>query len=296
LNKAFIKKALSTLGKTLGVLGLLFIFYTLSQEYTWESFADKLASVLPLLPLLFLFNILSIMLGIYAWHFMLLNYASDRFAFIASYYYFCKTEIAKYLPGNVFHFIGRQALASKVGISQIQMGKTSLLFSLLLLASTVIASTFFALFAQGIANYILGLMLLATLITLIAIVMTYKSFPMGIKIKMNILLILSVSLQGIMLASIVEYQQVSFELELFLQCTSIYIISWLIGFVTPGASGGLGVREGTFVAIVHFLHLPIASEIIIFSVLLVRLVNILTDILLYLSTFMLKSKINIPSS
>jgi hypothetical protein len=225
---------------------------------------------------------------------MLQNYASKQFKFTTSYYYFCKTEIAKYLPGNIFHFVGRQALASKIGITQLDMGKTSILFSLLLLASTVISSTAFILFTTGIPTYILGLMLLGTAISLITIILTYKSFPIRIKMKMNLLLILSVSLQGIMLALIILYQQENFELKLFLQCISIYIISWLIGFVTPGASGGLGIREGTFVAIIHFLHLPIASEIIIFSVLLVRLINILTDILLYLSTFMLKSKIHTP--
>jgi len=296
MNKTSLKKLLTFLGKFLGILGLIFIFYTLSEEYTWSSFTDKFSSVLPLLPILFLFNLYSILLGIYAWHFMLQNYASKRFGFLTSYYYFAKTEIAKYLPGNIFHFIGRQALASKVGISQIDMGKTSMLFSLLLLAATIIASTVFALFTTGIPIYLLGMMLLATVVTLFAIVFTYKSFPIEIKIKMNLLLILSVSVQGIMLASIILYQQESFSLGIFLQSTSIYIISWLIGFITPGASGGLGVREGTFVAIVHFLHLPIASEIIVFSVLLVRLVNILTDILLYLSTFMLKSKIHTPLS
>jgi len=291
MHKERIKKLLTFLGKILGILGLVFIFYTLSQEYTWTSFANKFNFILPLLPLLFLLNILSIILGIYAWHDMLLHYASHHFSFITSYYYFAKTEIAKYLPGNIFHFIGRQALASKVGISQLEMGKTSLLFSLLLLASTIIASTIFALFATDIPLYILVLMIVGTVATVVAIVMSYKSFPTRTKVKMNLFLILSVSLQGIMLASIVFYQLKSFDFGLFIQCTSIYIISWLIGFVTPGASGGLGVREGTFVAIVHFLYLPISSEIIIFSVLLVRLINILTDILLYLSTFMLKSKI-----
>jgi hypothetical protein len=294
MPKETIKKIVTFIGKLLGILGLLFIFYTLSKEYTWESFSDKFTSLLPLLPFLFIANILSILLGIYAWHIMLQNYASKQFSVITSYYYFSKTEIAKYLPGNIFHFIGRQALASKVGISQIQMGKISLLFSLLLLAATVLASTLFSIFTQGIPSYIIWLMVLGSIITIIAILLTYKSFPLSTKLQMNLLLILSVSLQGIMLASILLYQQNLFEVGLFLQCTSIYIISWLIGFITPGASGGLGVREGTFVVIVNFLHLPIASEMIIFSVLLVRLINILTDMLLYLSTFMLESRINTP--
>ena len=296
INKEILKKYLPLLGKLLGILGLIFIFYTLYEQYTWQSFADKFSSIIPLLPLLFILNIFSILLGIYAWHFMLLHYATAPFAFLNSFYYFCKTEIAKYLPGNVFHFIGRQALASKIGISQLQMGKISLLFALLLLAATVFSSTIFALFAQTLELSILGLMILASIVTLVAILMSYKSFPIATKIQMNLLLIFSVSLQGVMLASIVLYQQNHFDMTLFLECSSIYVLSWLIGFVTPGASGGLGVREGSFVAIVHFLHLNVASEVIIFSVLLVRLINILSDIILFLATFGVESKVNTTQS
>ena len=84
-----------------------------------------------------------------------------------------------------------------------------------------------------------------------------------------------------------------FDTALLLQMASIYIISWLIGFITPGASGGLGVREGTFILIASYLKIDIAPDVIIFSVLLVRLVNVIADIILYLSTFALSSKIEI---
>ena len=62
------------------------------------------------------------------------------------------------------------------------------------------------------------------------------------------------------------------------------------GFLTPGASGGLGIREGTFIAIATYLHLNISADIIIFSVLLVRLINVCADVMLYLSTMILEKK------
>lgn len=292
MDKNILKKVVYTIGKFIGILGLLFVLYVLSQEYTLSSFSEQFLLIIEILPILFILNFLSSIVGIYAWHMMLLNYTNHSFGYLYSYYYFAKTEIAKYLPGNVFHFIGRQALASKVGITQMQMAKISLLFSLLLLVSTILSSTFFTLFTNGIENYILILMLLTSVVTFIAIIFTYTSFPIQKKIQINLLLALSVALQGFILASIVLYQVEIFNMELFLQCTSIYIISWLIGFITPGASGGLGVREGTFIAIVSFLHVDISSEIIVFSVLLVRLINILVDIALFISTFLIKSKIN----
>ena len=291
MNKERLKKTAYFLGKSLGVLGLLFVFYKLSQEYTLATFVEKFSLLLDIVPYLLFLNFASTLMGIYAWHIMLLNYAKQPFPYITSYYYFAKTEISKYLPGNIFHFIGRQALASKIGISQMEMAKISLLFSFLLLVATIISSTFFAFLSNGIPMYILTLMTLSSIIILISVIFLYPSFPISKKIQMNIVLALSVALQGIMLGVIVMYQSDHFDTGIFFQCVSIYIVSWLIGFITPGASGGLGIREGTFIAIATYLHINISADIIIFSVLLVRFINIFIDIAMYLSTFILGNKI-----
>jgi hypothetical protein len=290
VNKSKIKSIITLVGKSLGILGLLFVLYKLSQEYTFSSFTQQFLLLLNILPILLILNFLSILIGIIAWHVMLLQYANKSFPFFASYYYFSKTEIAKYLPGNIFHFIGRQALASKIGISQVEMAKISLLFSFLLLTGTILTSTIFAFLSQEIPTLILTLMGISSIITLIVLVYLYPSFPMRKKVSMNSYLSLSVALQGIMLGMIVMYQSESFTANLFFQCVSIYTLSWLIGFVTPGASGGLGIREGTFIAIATYLHLNISADIIIFSVLLVRLINICVDVMLYLSTMILEKK------
>ena len=291
MNKDQIKKTVYFLGKSLGVLGLIFVFYKLSQEYTLSSFLSQLSLLTDTIPMLLILNFASTLLGIYAWHIMLLNYAKEPFPYRTSYYYFAKTEISKYLPGNVFHFIGRQVLASKIGITQMEMAKISVLFSFLLLVATVISSTVFAFLATDIPPYILTLMALSSIIIIIITAYLYPSFPMGKKVSMNLLLSVSVALQGVMLGMIVMVQSDHFTTGLFFECVSIYIVSWLIGFITPGASGGLGIREGTFIAIAAFMHLDIAAEIIIFSVLLVRFINIIIDIAMYLSTFVLKNNI-----
>jgi len=291
VNKDKLKKLVYFLGKSLGILGLVFVFYKLSQEYTLSSFVKQFILLLDILPFLLILNFLSIVIGIYAWHAMLEHYAKKSFPYLSSYYYFSKTEIAKYLPGNIFHFIGRQALASKIGISQVEMVKITLLLSFLLLTGTVFTSTFFAFLSENIPHTILTLMGLSSIIILIILVYLYPSFPLRKKVTMNSYLALSIALQGLMLGMIVMYQSESFTANLFFLCVSIYTVSWLIGFVTPGASGGLGIREGTFIVIATYLQVDISADIIIFSVLLVRLINIAVDIGVYLSTFILENKI-----
>ena len=95
MNKAKIKSIVTLLGKYLGILGLLFVFYKLSQEYTFSSFTKQFLLLLDILPILFILNFLSILMGMVAWHIMLLQYAKKTFPFLVSYYYFSKTEIAK---------------------------------------------------------------------------------------------------------------------------------------------------------------------------------------------------------
>ncbi len=285
------KQVLSAAGKLLGAAGLFFVFYTLFQHYTLETFAAHFTQILPILPVLFVVNIISTLLGIYAWHIMLLNYAAAAFSYKTSYYYFAKTEIAKYLPGNLFHFVGRQALASSIGITQKAMAKISVFFAFLLIAATLFSSTLFAFFSTTIPLYILTLMGVSCMITAIVVYYTYPSFPFAAKIRMNLMLSMSVMLQGVMMGIVVTVQHPNMTAGLFFESMSIYIISWLIGFVTPGASGGLGVREGAFIAVASFLHVNIASEVIVFSVLLIRLVNIIVDIMMYLSTLAVKTNI-----
>ena len=285
-----LKKIATTLGKFLGILGLIFVFYKLSQDYTFASFISNFYAIAPLLPLLTLLNILSILIGIFVWHMLLQHYTQKPFSFLLSYYYFAKTEIAKYLPGNVFHLIGRQAIAHKIDISQKEMAKISFLFTLNLLIGTVFATTLLVFFAQNTPLYIILSLCLWTLMTLGIIYIFFKKFSLIEKIQLSLYHTLSIILQGLMLGIIVIYQMDAYTFGLFFQIMSIYIISWLIGFVTPGASGGLGVREGTFIAIASFLHLSVDEHIIIFSVLLVRLLNILVDVLLFISTLFLNNK------
>jgi hypothetical protein len=291
MPKDKIKKVVYTLGKTLGFLALGYIFYKLSKEYTLESFIDKFLSIKGVIVPLIIINLLSSVIGIYAWHKMLQAYATKSFNYISSYYYFAKTEISKYLPGNVFHFLSRQALASKIGISQIDMAKISLFFTLSLMVATVLSSTIFALFVSNLDSYIKPLMLLGSLLSLVVIYFIYPALSKATKSLANAVLTFSISLQGVMLSLIIYSQISTLSVEQFFKIASIYIISWLIGFVTPGASGGLGVREGAFLAISNFVGLNIASEIVLFSILLIRLINIAVDILMFLSTLLIKSKI-----
>jgi len=289
VRKNSLKSMLYSFGKLLGFAGLVFVFYKISQEFTLSTFIEKFSDFKIIFIPLILLNILSSTIGIYVWHMILKSYSNRDFKYTLSYYYFAKTEISKYLPGNIFHFIGRQALASKLNLSQKEMAKVSLLFMYIIAVGTVIAATLFALFS-GVELYFKVLLTLASLLSIGSLVTFFPKVSKDIKLIMSGIIVASISLQGILLSIIVVWQLESYNLVIFFKVASIYIISWLIGFITPGASGGLGVREGAFIAIAKLVHLEVSSEIILFSIFFVRFINIFTDIIMYLSTFVIKEE------
>jgi len=291
MSKEKLKKVAYSIGKLLGFLGLAFLFYKLSTEYTLESFYTKAKAFQAYLPFFILLNFLSSIIGIYVWHLMLKKYAKRNFGYLVSYYYFAKTEIAKYLPGNLFHFVGRQAMASELGISQVAMAKVSLLFTLLLVAGTLIASTLFAFFVSSVAFQMKLLLGVVTIVVILGILFIYPIFSNHEKLLLSILFAFSIALQGVLLAWMIQLQLGEQNLSLFFEVAAIYILSWLIGFVTPGASGGLGVREGAFIALANFVQLSISQDIVLFSILFIRFINILVDLLLYFTTLFIQKRI-----
>ncbi|SFV62968.1 Putative transmembrane protein HieC [hydrothermal vent metagenome] len=290
LDKTKLKELLYLIGKSLGFLGIAFVLYRVSQEYTVDSFMDRFIAISDISYILLPINLASTIIGIFVWHMMLIYYSKSLFPYRVSYYFFCKTEIAKYLPGNIFHFVGRQLLAKKIDITQPQMMKISGLFTLLLAVATLLSGTIFLLLIDDIYIWLRVLMIISSMVALIATLYLFPSLPKIEKIKMNMILTLSIALQGIMMGIIISAQIDESSTKLFMEIVGIYIFSWLVGFVTPGASGGIGVREGAFIAIASFLHLEISNEIILFSVLYIRLINIVTDIITYASTYFIKDR------
>ncbi len=288
MNKEKIKKYAYSFGKLLGIAGLTFVIFKLYNEYTLDTFLQNFKETLIIFPFLIIINIIATMIGIISWHKGYDHYATKILPYITTFYFFAKTEIAKYLPGNIFHFVGRQALASKMGISQKDMAKANFFTTLMLCSATVLSAFLMALPSGEITDSLLLLGGVVTLGSIAFILFIYSSFSIIEKLIMLFHLTLSISLQGIMLSIVIFKLLPETTFSLLIAMAAIYVLSWLVGFITPGASGGLGVREGAFITIADFLHLSIPMDVVIFAVLYIRLINIVGDVTLYIITFFIK--------
>jgi hypothetical protein len=175
-----------------------------------------------------------------------------------------RTQVAKYLPGNVFHLVGRQVMGGRLGHGQARLALASLLEALLLLVTAAalslplvwrwldqglwwipaFAAPVLALIAlrwarrhdlaladlteraaRGSARAVLRLLRAAAL---------YAAFFLVVA-AIFWMLALSVSESG--RPSIGPAASVS-----------VVALAWLVGFATPGSSAGIGVREAVLIA------------------------------------------------
>ena len=185
-----------------------------------------------------------------------------------------KSQIAKYIPGNVFHILGRQILGSQAGIKHIVLAGATV-YEILGLISISILIGFSGMIIFGLGNiyfslYQIILILFTTLvITSLAIALApYLMSLRGIILpnkrirdtihnisKVYLLYFIFFLIAGLLLVIIVNtFLNINFIITAKL--VVIFSIAWVAGFIIPGAPGGIGVRE----AVIIFFITPIIGE------------------------------------
>ncbi len=179
-------------------------------------------------------------------------------------------QIAKYVPGNVAHHIGRVILSRSLGFRMHRV-----LFAMFVETFWVIAIGIAMAIAFGIEHFVHLLpgllqdsadvvLLLAVVGALMAPYLLYRPFrqlssrflskqgiepakdlyfpPLQVGLLCVFAYFLNYSILGLILGALgmVLFDQTFFNL---LYLGGVFAIAWIVGFVTPGSPAGLGVRE-----------------------------------------------------
>lgn len=210
------------------------------------------------------------------WH--LLQYFSLPISHPESVRIFGISQLAKYVPGNIFHLAGRQALGMAAGLTPGALAKSTV-WELGLLAvagaqfSWLILPMIEAYFHQFVSVFLLlgsvsltGIVLHGRFGRQIAHAFLWQLFFMIVSgAVFTALLILISGGEGLTVW----------------HCLTIggaYIVAWLVGLVTPGAPAGVGVRE--FI-LLYMLNGVVGEVDLLMAVLLGRLVTVVGDLLFF---------------
>lgn len=246
-----------------------------------------------------------------AWRSLLRSLGVEQMPVGVTLRIFCLTQIAKYVPGNIGHHIGRVALArSTLGIPAATTVISIFQESTLVVATAVLvggasygvslpASTPGATRLASALGADVGMLFIAALIAgfgTLALADRYRARLAGpgapawrsfvLRATPTSCAVLGAFpayvfvhiLNGGAVACIASAMLPLHATDLML-LTGAYALSWVLGFLLPGAPGGLGVRESAFVLLAGPYYPP---DIILAIATLSRIGAIVADVLVFL--------------
>ena len=242
-----------------------------------------------------------IIIACYPWLMFTRSLSGKKIPYSAAMPVYTQSNIYKYLPGNVFQYVGRNKLAADMEISHVDV------------ACATILDVFFCVFWTGVVSVILlgskiaellekyGKNLLivgaAGVLFLIAAVLVVK-LKFSDKVKgylSRYSKAFEKSNRPQLLSGIFYYfAHNCVSAAMYLGCialivpqaetrelfalTGAFLFAWIIGFVTPGAPGGIGIREGVMLFVCGDRY---ADRIVLF-VLVMRIASVFADVSAFL--------------
>ncbi len=189
------------------------------------------------------------------------------------------SQLAKYVPGNVFHLVGRQAKGLECGLPGWPLAK-SMAWELGLLAA---AGGLFAVWLMPRVvpgtGPLQAVGLFLSLFAVAAILLgRFGSRPLARALAWDVGFLLLMGLGFVVLLAIVADSTGGFGPATISLVAAAYVIGWLAGFLTPGAPAGLGVRE---VVVLGVLQADFGEPVVLAAVLAARVVSVIGDVVVF---------------
>lgn len=256
---------------------LVFLIWVIIQQ--WSSVGDKIVSANPILLFIsFLFIVLTYIGGAYFWYRILLA-ISFQTSFKEAFRVFIISNFGRFIPGVVMHYIARVYLIRGLGLGIKEGISTVFLEAYYTLASAVIIGLlalpqlvkFINLY--GVIFLSLVIFVLIVFIPPLRLFAQLKKIPyLGKKVPIvtygqvwkNHLFLLGLSTLLFILYGIAFFLLssafISNPLFRIVGISGLLAISWILGFVTPVAPGGLGVSDLSFAFLLSpFYNFSLAS-------------------------------------
>ena len=289
------------------ILGFTLFFIASNIHQNWRALeqVDITSFVWLMFIISLFFNLLAHVFSAWVWTWILKLF-STRLKGLKAIYIYLITNIAKYLPGNVWHFVGRvkavQDLGDKLSTATVTVILEPLMMAIAALLITVISASF-GILSLDFSPFILLLKLAIISGFLIGInpaiinpilnklaqkkgskqatqLTKYPLLPLGGEL---VFLFLRGSAFLVLLNAFL-----TLKLSLIPQILTAFSFAWLLGLIVPGAPGGLGIFEATAIATLDPSIFP--REIVLIVVALFRISSILAEVITAYGAWILQHK------
>ena len=300
------KKYIRLLGNALMVLSIVFLALRVrNMSISWGGLLEAPHLIVILLCIV-LYSLL-ILISFYPWMKLVGLMTGQQEMFRSSrkefMRVFTKSNIMKYIPGNVFQYVGRNEIASVLSLPHIQVAAATVIEMVLMasgagiLSVLLLGSYTFHYFYNRLGSY---LYLVAVACILAAALLWFlfrgklkslitdklsgvrkKSFISGLAFCFFFYIIAFLYGGVLFIAVLKVCGAVALDLHSLKLLLGTYSLSWMAGYITPGAPGGMGIREVIMTAVLGGNQF-IADDVIIQASILFRLVTVLGDLIAFL--------------
>ena len=297
------KQKLKWIGNILTILSLAFIVYAV-----WKLGLDfSSITNVPVFILVMLVGVAgktgTVFLSGTVWNSWLSFFAGKKGDLREAYYVYTKANTGKYLPGNVMQYVERNLFADKLGVDQKRVAASSLievvsLVLVALLTALLFSSGQLSSAVKAVADALGGRMIVL-IVAVVALVLAgavvllviFRKKLAGVlkDYRMTdfiVRLIASMagqavvlSILGLIFVMLYIYMGGKVSFGEGMAIVSGYIISWVLGFIVPGAPGGIGIREMVLTLLVGSI---VGQKLVVTIALIHRLITIVGDFLAYL--------------
>ena len=295
------------IGRILSVLSIGFVIYAVWKMGFDFSFVGNVPVFILVVLIGIGMKLLSLWLSSTAWAGWLSFFSRTPFKVQDARRVFIRANIGRYIPGNVMHFVQRNLFASGMGISQLQLAMSTVfeVMSYVSVAMCVALLTAGDSLQKVLAGYfgdrlpMLGIAAACVAAAVvIALVILRKKIRIALEghtakelvqtlLKVMGLQLVTLTLLGAVMLMLVWYAKGSMTFDMAGTVISTYIVAWVLGFIVPGASGGIGIRE---MALLLLLGPPLGKSLVLSLAVIHRLITIIGDFLGYLIVILRERK------
>ncbi|HSW48339.1 MAG TPA: DUF2079 domain-containing protein [Candidatus Saccharimonadales bacterium] len=293
MNNRFISIAKYLIGWPFSILSLIFIIRLISPKL------PEILSNIKNINITFLFYALGLFLGFYflrsyIWY-RLVKFKFEKISFKESCYFWSISELKRYIPGNIWSFVGRTVIFSDLtGLKKKEIGKLLVLEA----SSFVLGAAIFSLLSLPfIADYFvhqlsfLYQVIISVAICFIALSYIYHYKFLGFFSDSHPVENLSIVLMSIISVSLFGFAHyftisafIPLNIQLFFQLSGFFVLAWLIGYLSVLTPAGFGVREGIIIGgLSKFLTGTTSAFAALFS----RIILIISELIFVALTYLL---------
>lgn len=257
MTRARLGQVLTWLGRLLTVAALIFLVRAFSSQ--WQAVADRDLPArlwVGVAGLGLVYGCLMLLVA-EAWHHILGDLGDTPIGRRRSWPSYAVTQIAKYLPGNVFHYVGRVAWLRRDGVSAGVVVPGMLWEVLALLAAALsTAAVLVLVFPLALVTLepatmrnlaLAGLFVLVVAIAVLFVRPRAAARFAAVSPSAATLALVVAILIGFFLGQAGVFTALAALVSgrLVPALLAVAVLAWTVGFVTPGAPAGVGVREAT---------------------------------------------------